>query len=121
MKKTILIVDDFATTLQSISLTLQLQGYNVLKAENGEGALKLLNHNEVHLVISDYNMPGMNGLELTEAIRKKEDLKGLPILILSTDNSPEKKNEAIKKGITGWIKKPYKLDEFQKLISRVIK
>lgn len=119
--KTILIVDDFATTLQSVGLTLELQGYQVLKAENGEAALRLLKTNAVNLVISDYNMPGMNGLELTKAIRSQELHRSLPVLILSTDNSPEKKQEALQQGITGWIKKPYKLDEFQKLISRVIK
>ncbi len=120
MKKTILIVDDFETTLFAVGMSLETQGYSVLKAGNAEEATKFLDGRPIHLVISDYNMPGMNGAELTAFIRGTVDYKTVPVLVLSTDTSPEKKKEAIKKGVTGWIKKPYKLDEFLKIVSRTV-
>lgn len=121
MKKTILIVDDFDTTLFTVGMTLQSHGYDALKASNAEEALKLLDGRDIHLVITDFNMPGKNGMHLTEEIRINEFYKSVPILILSTEKSPEVKREALKKGATGWVKKPYQLDEFVKIIQKVIK
>ncbi len=66
-------------------------------------------------------MPKKNGVEFTQMVRANDMYKGTPILILSTENSPEKKKDAERKGITGWVKKPYALDDFLKIIKRVIK
>lgn len=121
MKKTILIIDDFDTTLFTVGMTLQTHGYNALKASNADEALKLMDGRELHLIITDYNMPDKNGMQLTEEIRANEFYKSVPILILSTEKSPDVKKEALRKGATGWVKKPYQLDDFMKIIQKVIK
>lgn len=121
MKKTILIIDDFETTLFTVGMTLETKGFNVIKACNAEEALKVLDGRELNLIISDYNMPGMNGVEFTSEVRNTYNYSSVPILILSTETSPEKRKEALNKGVTGWIKKPYQLEDFHKMISRVIK
>ncbi len=120
MPKNILIVDDFETTVFTVGFTLEGKGYKVFKSSNGKEALSYLDGREINLIISDYNMPEMNGVELTEAVRKMDDYHRVPILILSTDTSPEKKKDALSKGATGWIQKPYQLDDFMKIINRVI-
>lgn len=121
MSKTILIIDDFETTLYTVGMTLEHKNYNVIRTLNAEAALKELNGQEINLIISDYNMPGLNGVEFTTKVRENEKYCKVPVLILSTETSPEKKKDALEKGVTGWIKKPYQLEEFHKMINRVIR
>lgn len=121
MKKTILIIDDFETTRFTVGMTLTGHGFEVIKASNAEEALTLLDGQTINLIISDYNMPGKNGAEFTQIVRQHELYKRVPILILSTDSSPEKKQDALNKGATGWVKKPFVLEDFIKMINRVIK
>lgn len=121
MQKTILIVDDFETTLYTVGATLKAKKFNVLKASNGQEAIKQLNGQNINLIISDYNMPEMSGLDLIEYVRSTSDYGTVPILILTTENSEEKKREALTKGATGWIKKPYQFDDFIKKVNRVIR
>jgi len=121
MKKTILIIDDFETTLFTVEMSLSASGYNVLKAGSAAEALKLLDGRAIHLIVSDLNMPEIDGVELTKEIRKSDTYGHVPILMLSTEIDPEKKKEALEAGVMGWIKKPYDLEEFQRLIKKVIK
>lgn len=120
MKKTILIIDDFETTLFTVGMTLTSLGFNVLKAGNANDALLFLDGRMINFVISDFNMPGMNGIELTKQIRKMSAYKNIPILMLSTEINPDKKKEALNAGVMGWVKKPFDLIEFKKLIQKVI-
>lgn len=121
MKKKVLIIDDFETTLYTLSITLNNCGFDVLKAGSAEEALTLMDGSPLNLIISDYNMPGKNGGELTQEVRQSEEYKAVPVLMLSTETSPEKKREALQQGVTAWMKKPYQLDEFKKIVNRLVK
>ncbi len=120
MGKTILIVDDFESTLFVIQFTLESAGYKVLKAFNGEEALTYLDGSPIDMVISDFNMPIMNGYELTKAIRQMSEYKATPIIILSTDDSPEKKQMTQEMNIDAWLMKPFDREDFLKIISEII-
>ncbi len=119
--KTVLVVDDFENTLHVIKHTLEQSGFKVLSANNGLEALKLLKQNiKPNIIVTDLNMPNMNGFELIENIRKMPNLDGIPIFILTTEFNFSKKLQARKLNITGWIQKPYKSDDFIRIISNVL-
>ncbi len=120
MKKRVLIVDDFETTTYTVGTTLRMQGYEVFKANNGIDALKVLDANEIDLLVTDYEMPGMNGAELIEKMRERPKYKQIPALVLSSETSEQKRKKAMAAGITGWIQKPYKLDSFVKIIQKAL-
>ncbi len=121
MSKTILIVDDFKNTRFIISFILKEKGYSVLEAADGIDAIKLFDGRNIDLVITDYNMPKMNGGRLAQEIRKLSKYEFIPILILTTENDPKKREEADKANITAWIKKPYKQEQFMKVIEKCLK
>jgi two-component system, chemotaxis family, chemotaxis protein CheY len=105
--KTILLVDDSATILLSISNILIKAGYAVEKAPNAEEGLKKFKAGaKVDLLITDLNMPGMNGIEFIREVRKLPSYKFMPILFLTTESQQTKKAEAKTAGASGWIVKP---------------
>ena len=119
---TIMLVDDSATILLSISSILSKAGYKVEKAPNAEEALKKFNNGTpVDLLITDLNMPGMNGIELIREVRKLPSYKFMPILFLTTESQAEKKMEAKEAGATGWIIKPFVPAKLLSAITRVIR
>ena len=120
--QTILLVDDSTTILLSISSILGKAGYAVEKAANAEEALKKFNAGiKVNLLITDLNMPGMNGIELIREVRKLPAYKFLPILFLTTESQQAKKQEAKAAGASGWIVKPATADELLSTIKLVIR
>ena len=120
--KTIFIVDDSATILLSISSILSKAGYAVEKAANGEEALKRFKAGaKVDLLLTDLNMPGMNGIELIREVRKLAAYKFLPILFLTTESQQAKKVEAKAAGASGWIVKPATADDLLSTIKLVIR
>jgi two-component system chemotaxis response regulator CheY len=119
--KRIIIVEDFNTSRQIIKRTLEKLGYRVDEASDGREALKYFDGSPVDLVISDYNMPNMDGGALVEYIRSKEEYKYIPILMLSTETNHAKQNRAKEAKITGWIRKPFQIDEFTKIIEKALK
>jgi len=119
--KTILIVDDFESTRFILGFTLENAGYQVIKTASGADALSQLNGKQIDLVISDYNMPQMNGVELVKNIRNMSRYESVPILILSTEIDKTAKENAQKAGITAWIKKPFVMDEFLKIVQKAIR
>lgn len=118
MAKTILIVDDFENTLFVTGLTLQNFGYNILKATSGDDAIKLLDGRVIDLIITDFNMPKMNGLQLVEQIKTVKEYFKTPIFILSTEIKQEIKDKAIQLGVTAWIKKPFNIEQLVKFVER---
>ena len=120
MKKRIVIVEDFNTSRQIIKRTLEKLGHLVEEASDGREALKFFNGEKVDLVISDYNMPNMNGAELVKYIRGIAKYQYIPILMLSTETNPAKQNEAKEAKITGWIRKPFQVDSFKKIVTKAL-
>lgn len=121
MEKTILVIDDFRNTRQVISSTLVRAGYRVLEAENGREALKLFNGEHIDLIISDLNMPEMDGLAFAAEVRKMSFYRFTPILMLTTETNREKKQKAKEIGITGWIQKPFQVERFMKFVEKALK
>ena len=120
--QTIFLVDDSTTILLSISSILSKAGYAVEKAANAEDALKKFKDGvKVNLLITDLNMPGMNGIELIREVRKLPAYKFVPILFLTTESQQSKKQEAKAAGASGWIVKPATADELLSTIKLVIR
>jgi two-component system chemotaxis response regulator CheY len=120
--KTIFIVDDSATILLSISGILGKAGYAVEKAANAEEALRKFQGGvKIDLLITDLNMPGMNGIELIKEVRRLPAYKFVPILFLTTESQQSKKAEAKAAGASGWIVKPATADELLNTIKLVIR
>ncbi len=104
----ILVVDDSRTMRRILLNTIQKAGYTKVKdAEDGRDAYVKLMAGEFDLLMTDWNMPNMNGLELTEAVRKNDKYKNLPILMITTRNMKEDIVSAIKAGVSGYIVKPF--------------
>jgi len=117
----ILIVDDSATMRKIVKHQLGRLGYsNVVEAENGRQGLEKLSQEPVDLVILDWNMPEMNGLQFVQTVRANEAFKDLPILMLTTVSTPDEVMAAIKAGVNGYIAKPFTGEVLQEKISQVL-
>ena len=121
IQKTILLVDDSNSMREMVSFTLKADGHNIIEAEDGSIALDYAKNNVVDLVITDVNMPNMDGLTLTRELRKLDTYKFIPILILTTETGVEKKQEGKTAGATGWIVKPFSPEHMIAVIRKVIK
>ncbi len=119
MKKQILIVDDSKTMLDMLNCTLDGAGYEVVQAENGQEGLSALAANNIDVIITDINMPVMDGIAFIREVRKNPANKALPILTLTTESSAEKKNEGREAGATGWIVKPFDPTKLLNVIRKV--
>lgn len=120
MSKTIITVDDAATMRKMISFTLKGAGHEVLEASDGVEALKTLQTRAVDLVITDVNMPNMDGLTLTRSLRALPQFARTPIVLLTTESAPEKKAEGKAAGATGWIVKPFQQDQLLAVVAKVL-
>ncbi len=121
MKKNILIVDDFANTLFVTAFTLKQAGFNVIKAASGKEALSIIRSDDkIDLIITDYNMPEMNGLQFIRVIKSLPHLARIPIFVLSTETKDEIRKEALSAGATLWLRKPFQTDSLVAYIKRVI-
>lgn len=116
----ILAVDDSTSMRQMLVFTLQSAGHQVIEAENGQTALQAAKSNPLDLVISDVNMPVMDGITLVKSLRALPEFKFTPILLLTTEASPEKKMEGKTAGATGWIVKPFNPDQLLATVQRVL-
>lgn len=116
----ILLVDDSASMREMVSFTLKEAGHDVTEAEDGVEALAFAKQAEVNLVITDVNMPNMDGITLTGKLRNLASYKFIPILILSTETGSEKKNQGRIAGATGWIEKPFDPDNLLSTVNRVL-
>jgi two-component system, chemotaxis family, chemotaxis protein CheY len=120
MKKRIIVVEDFNTSRQIIKRTLEGIGCLVDEAADGREALRFFDGSRIDLVITDYNMPFMDGASLVEYIRSKDAYKFIPILVLSTETNAGKQQKAREAKITGWIKKPFEVTDFRNQIERLL-
>ena len=118
----ILVVDDMSTMRRIIKNALQQIGFsNVDEAEDGKGALQKLRNDQFNLVISDWNMPVMNGLELLKEIRGDSNLKDTPILMVTAESKKENILEAIQSGASNYIVKPFTAQTLQEKIEKIFK
>ena len=116
----IMTVDDSNSLRKLVASALQAAGHNVSEADCGQTALSVAQTTSFDLVISDLNMPGMDGLTLVSQLRKLPAYKGVPIIFLTTESDPGMKQQAKAAGATGWITKPFQpavmLDAVSKLV-----
>ncbi len=119
MKRTVLTVDDSKTIREMVSFTLKSNDYDVLEAEDGEAALALLQTQRPDLIITDVNMPRMDGITLIKRLRDKNDFKAIPILLLTTEHTDEKKAEGRTAGATGWIVKPFDPEKLLQVVNKL--
>lgn len=118
--RTILIVDDSVSMRQMVNYTLKQGGYDVIEAENGQDGLNKLEGANVHLIISDLNMPVMDGITMIQQIRKQPAHKTKPILMLTTEGLASKKEAGKAAGATGWIVKPFDPEKLLQTVAKVL-
>ena len=116
----ILAVDDSASMRQMVSFTLRSSGYDVIEAIDGQDALDKIGDRHVDLVLTDQNMPRMDGLTLIRELRCVDRFKRTPILMLTTESSDEMKQAGRAAGATGWMVKPFDPQRLLEIISKVL-
>lgn len=120
MQKTILIADDSASVRKFMALALKLAGYNVIAASDGMEALEKLPLQPVDLIITDLNMPNIDGFKLIETVRKEPEYKDLPIIILSTLSLEEDIQEGMSVGANSYVIKPFNKRRIQYEVSKYL-
>lgn len=108
MAKTVLIVDDSASLRQVVSIALKGAGYDVVEGCDGKDALNKLDGRKIHLIISDVNMPNMDGITFVKEVKKLPNYKFTPIIMLTTESQEAKKREGQAAGAKAWVVKPFK-------------
>ena len=118
---TILAVDDSASMRQMVSFTLKNAGYNVVEAVDGQDALDKAGSRDFDLVLTDQNMPRLDGIGLTKKLRDNPKFKATPILILTTESSDQMKQAGRGAGATGWLVKPFDPAKLIEVIKKVVR
>jgi two-component system chemotaxis response regulator CheY len=119
MSKTILTVDDSRTMRDMLMLALSQAGYRVVQAEDGVHGLEVLAGEQPDVIITDINMPRLDGFGFIEGVRRDDAKRAIPILVLTTESDAEKKSRARAAGATGWIVKPFDSAKLVDAIRRV--
>ena len=120
MAKTVMTVDDSASVRQMVGFTLRQAGYDVVEASDGKEAISALAGRPVHMVVTDLNMPNMDGIELVRWLRAQQAYRFIPIVLLTTESQESKKQEGRAAGATGWIVKPFKQDQLLSVVRKVL-
>lgn len=120
MPKTVMTVDDSASMRQMVSFTLKRAGHDVVEACDGKDALTKIGGQPVHMIITDLNMPNMDGFELIRQVRSKPQYMCVPIIMLTTESQGDKVKEGKAAGATGWIVKPFKAEDLLAVVKKVL-
>lgn len=120
MQKTVLTIDDSASIRQMVSFTLRSAGYEIVEALDGIDGLEKARASTVDLVLTDQNMPRMDGLSLIRALRGMTQYKSVPILMLTTESSDAMKSQGRAAGATGWLVKPFDPQKLIEVVRKVI-
>ena len=120
MSKRVMTVDDSASIRQMVSFTLKGAGYETVEAIDGKDALAKLNGTPIHMIITDLNMPNLDGIGLIRGVRANPSYKFIPVIMLTTESQEGKKQEGKQAGATGWIVKPFNPEQLLAVIKRVI-
>ena len=119
MAKRVMTVDDSATVRQVLQMTLEGAGYDVVEAVDGEDALDKLSGQTVDMLVTDLNMPRLDGINLIQQVRLKPGNRFMPIIMLTTESQPEKKSAGKAAGASGWITKPFKPEQLLAVVRMV--
>lgn len=120
MAKMALVVDDSTSMRQMVAFTLQQAGFDVIEGSDGKDALGKVNGKAVNLVVTDLNMPVMDGITLIRELRKLPNFKFTPILMLTTESQDSKKQEGKTAGATGWLVKPFNPEQLLGVVAKVV-
>jgi two-component system chemotaxis response regulator CheY len=120
MGKTVLVVDDSASVRQVVSIALKGAGYDVIQGSDGKDALKQLDGRRIHLIISDVNMPNMDGITFVSEAKKLPAYKFTPIIMLTTESQEDKKRQAQAAGAKAWVTKPFQPDQMLSAVAKLI-
>ena len=119
--KRILTVDDSASVRQMVSFTLRKADYEVVEAVDGKDGLAKVSSGKFDLIVTDLNMPHVDGIQMITAVRKLPGYSFIPILMLTTESQAEKKDAGRKAGATGWIVKPFNADQLIAVVQKLVK
>jgi two-component system chemotaxis response regulator CheY len=120
LKMKVLVVDDFATMRRIIKNVLKQIGFiNILEADDGTAALGVLKENKVDLIISDWNMPKMNGLDLLKTVRKEEATKKVPFVMVTAEAQKDNVLQAVQAGVSNYIVKPFTADAVKEKLTKI--
>jgi len=120
MAKTILVVDDSSSLRMAVRIALTGAGYEVVEAEDGKAALSKLDGRKYHLVISDVNMPNLDGYGFVQAMKQQAAYKYTPVVMLTTEDSNEKKERGREVGAKAWIVKPFQPPQLLTVVSKLV-
>lgn len=120
MAKTVMVVDDSSSVRQVVSIALKSAGYDVIEACDGKDALAKLTGQKVHLMISDVNMPNMDGITFVKEVKKLPAYKFTPIIMLTTESQEAKKLEGQAAGARAWVVKPFQPAQMLAAVSKLI-
>lgn len=120
MSKTIMIVDDSASLRQVVGITLKGAGYDVLEAQDGKDALSKLSGQKIHLIISDVNMPNMDGITFVRHAKAMPAYKFTPVIMLTTECQEQKMQEGKAAGARAWMVKPFQPAQMLNAVSKLI-
>ena len=120
MAKTILIVDDSASLRQVVAIALRGAGYDVLEGCDGRDALTKLDGRKVHLIISDVNMPNMDGISFVKAVKQLPAYRFTPVIMLTTEAGEDKKREGQAAGAKAWVVKPFQPPQMLNAVAKLI-
>jgi two-component system, chemotaxis family, chemotaxis protein CheY len=120
MQKVVLTADDSASVRQMVSYTLKTNGYDVIEAADGKDALSKLDGRKVDMIITDLNMPNLDGIGLIRAARAISACRFIPIIMLTTESQDTKKKEGKEAGATGWIVKPFQPEQLIAVCKKVL-
>ncbi|MDK2777806.1 MAG: response regulator [Pseudomonadota bacterium] len=120
MAKTVMVVDDSASLRQVVAIALRGAGYEVLEACDGKDALSKLSGQKIHLIISDVNMPNMDGITFVRELKKNPAYKFTPVIMLTTESQEQKKKEGQAAGARAWVVKPFQPAQMLSAVSKLI-
>ena len=120
MAKSVLVVDDSSSVRQVVGIALKSAGYDVIEASDGRDALSKLNGQKIHLIISDVNMPNMDGITFVKEVKKLPGYKFTPIIMLTTESQESKKLEGQAAGAKAWVVKPFKPEQMLGAVQKLV-
>ena len=120
MARVIMTADDSASVRQMVSFTLKQNGYEVVEAVDGKDALQKLQGRKVDMLITDLNMPNLDGIGLIKGARSLQNCRFIPIVMLTTESQDTRKQEGKAAGATGWIVKPFQPDQLIAVVRKVL-